>query len=565
MRSNCYIPGLLFLLVFCGRECCRAGESLPEAIDRLVAARWAQDKIQPAPLSDDPEFARRLYLDLVGRIPTGEEVQGFCTNPDLHKRSNLIDELLASGEFVKEWRENLNLLWMGGPAFGGNPEWRSWLEDALRHHRGWDTMARDLLRALPERPEDAGASHFLASRFAQGPSGLDLATRDISRFFFGVDIQCARCHKHPEVDQWKQASYWGMAAFWNRSYPLSVKGQMRLAERADGEVEYSGKGKVATVAQPVFLTGEKLIEPPTKKPAPAPAAKPSAPGPRTETPEDPADFLVPPETAKDKTRLPVPKFSRRAKLVELAINDKTPYFKRAAVNYFWSQLLGRGLVEPRDQMHDANPPSHPELLQFLADDFAAHQFDIRYLLRGIANSRAYQLTSRWPAASPRPSERTYAAGSIRPLAIHQLALSLVTASGYRDALQAGADPAIRSDPGALRAKLEAHTAGMLATLTGNLDSGEPFQPGIREALFQANSPTFADFLAKGGLAARLANLTDDDERVREAFWSVLSRPPVQEESDRLKTYLHDRPTRRLAACEQLVWALVTCAEFRFNH
>jgi hypothetical protein len=534
-------------------------EMLAQGIDRFVAAGWTRDKVQPAELAGDAEFVRRIYLDLVGRIPSKEEAQRFCANRDPRKRARLIDELLASGEFPKHWRENLNLLLMGGPAFGGDAAWRNWLETALKQGQGWDTMARTILLARPGKPEDEGGAHFLVSRFAQGPSGLDLATRDVSRFFFGVDIQCARCHKHPEVRQWKQESYWGMAAFLNRSYPLPIKGKTGLAERATGEVDYSTKGKPPKTVPPQFLTGETVVEA-------AMMSKPATVKPGQPPPEDPTAYQVPPETAPQKTRVPVPKFSRRAKLVELAINTRNPYFKAAAVNYIWSQLLGRGLVEPIDQMHDGNPASHPELLQFLADDFAAHHFDIRYLIRGITNSRTYQLSSRYASEATRPSEATFGCGAVRPLSTHQLAMSLLAAAGYCDAVAASADTAARRDPGALRARLETQDAGLLATLVANLGTGtEPFQPGVRESLFQANSSSFGDLLAKGGLVTRLAAITGDDALIEEACWCVLSRPPSRDEAERLRSYLRARTDRRAAACQQIVWALVTSAEFRFNH
>src|SRR5439155_7386630 len=123
---------------------------------------------------------------------------------------------------------------------------------------------------------------------------------------------------------------------------------------------------------------------------------------------DARDCLRGPESAEKELRVPVPKFSRRVKLIEMAIKGKDPYFKKAAVNYLWQQLLGRGLVEPIDQMHEGNPPSHPELLHFLADDFVIHQFDLRHVIRVITNSRVYQLSSRYPAGLPRPAEQPFA-------------------------------------------------------------------------------------------------------------------------------------------------------------
>jgi hypothetical protein len=217
-------------------------------------------------------------------------------------------------------------------------------------------------------------------------------------------------------------------------------------------------------------------------------------------------------------------------------------------------------------MHAANAPSHPELLDHLAADFVAHQYDLQHLIRGIANSRTYQLSSRYPADKPRPADNAFACAAVRPLTLHQLATSLVVAAGALDTLRAGADAAIRNDPGALRTQFEIQYAGQLAGLVKNLDNGSsPYQAGVSEALFQANSREFADLVQKGGLSTRLATLTDDDALMGEVFHSVLARPPTAAENERLRKYLPERAGRRGAACEQLVWALLSSAEFRFNH
>ena len=140
------------------------------------------------------------------------------------------------------------------------------------------------------------------------------------------------------------------------------------------------------------------------------------------------------------------------------------------------------------------------------------------------------------------------------------------ATGCYDTFRAAADAATRSDSGVLRAKLETRYAATLAGLVKELDIGiDPYQPGVREALFEANSPAFAEFLSTGGLAARLASVKDDGDLVEEAFLRVLARLPAPEEAGRIRGYLQERIDRRVPACEQIVWALVTSTEFRFNH
>lgn len=517
-------------------------------VDREVFGRLLRLHVPPAAPASDHEFVRRLYLDLIGRIPTAAETERYCASTEPGKREALIDALLNGPEFPKHWRDNLNALLMGRAAFPPAPAWSAWLESCLKEDRGWDRISRDLLLARPEKPEENGALYFLDSRFAQGETGLDTATRDVSRIFFGVDIQCARCHTHPDVAAWQQNAYWGIAAFFGRSYRVQVKGAFYLGEKATGEVQYFGPDKNQRPAVPVFLTG----------------ASPQEPSAAAES----ADFyLVPPEEAKEKTRVPVPKYSRRQRLVELGVNPENPYFKRAVVNWVWATLMGRGLVEPVDQMHLGNPPSHPRLIDALSNEFARSGFSLRKLVRTLVTSQVYALGSQWEPAgkqlAERPGPELYAVAPVRALSMQQLAHSVLVASGYREQL-ARSDAG--RDAGQLRAKFEVDLAGQMAEIRKNLDSGtETFQPNVAQALYLSNSGPFQQLLERGGLGARLAKITDDGEVIRQAYLSVLSRPPDPDEESAFRRHLAARADRRAAAISQIVWALVTSSEFRFIH
>jgi hypothetical protein len=529
-------------------------------VDREVFGRLKRLHVPPADTAPDAELVRRLYLDLIGRIPTAAETEQFCASTDPGKREALIDTLLNGPEFPKHWRDNLNTLLMGRNAFPMNPAWAAWLETALKEDRGWDRVTRDLLLARPEKPEENGALYFMDTRFAQGDTGLDLVTRDVSRIFFGVDIQCARCHTHPDVATWQQQAYWGISAFFGRSYRVQVKGAFYLGEKATGEVQFFGSDKNQRPAQPVFLTGASPQEPWAAAGMPAPA-------------EGPDLYAVAPEEAKEKTRVPVPKYSRRQQFVEIAVNGDDPYFKRALVNWTWAALMGRGLVEPIDQMHLGNPASHPLLLQELSNEFARSGFSLRKLVRTLVTSQVYARSSEWKPAGPglteRPGAELYAVAAVRPQSIQQLANSVLVAAGYRE--QVVADPDAKSgtgaaDPGMVRARFETKLAAQLAEVRKNLDSGtETYQPNVAQALYLSNNRAFQELLAQGGLAARLAALPDDGELIRQAYLSVLSRPPDAGEEAAFRKHLAERKDRRPAAAGQIVWALITSAEFRFNH
>jgi hypothetical protein len=530
-----------------------------QVVDREVFGRLRRLRVPPAEPAPDSEFVRRLYLDLVGRAPTAAETERFCADPAPNKRAALADALLNGPEYPKQWRDNLNGLLMGRGALPMAPAWAEWLETALKEDRGWDGMARDLLLARPEKPEQNGALTFMDSRFAQGETGLDAVTRDVSRIFFGVDIQCARCHTHPEVASWQQQAYWGIAAFFGRSYRIQVKGANYLAEKADGEVQYFGTDKSQRPALPVFLTGEGALEPAAPKPAVGMAAPAG---------ENPELYAVAPEEAKEKTRVPVPKYSRRQRLVEIAINARDPFFKRAMVNWVWATLMGRGLVEPVDQMHAGNPPSHPALLDALAEEFARGGFSLKKLIRTLVTSQTYARGSAWKAAglAERPGPELYAVAAVRPLSVQQLANSVLVAAGYQEQAAAGPAGGPALDLGKVRAQLETQWAAQLAEIRRSLDSGtERYQPNVAQALYLANSRSFQQLLERGGLAARLAKLADDGEVVRQAYLSILSRPPDAAEASAFRAYLAQRKERRAVAVGQAVWALVTSAEFRFIH
>jgi len=521
-----------------------------QVVDREVFGRLRRLRVPPADPAPDHEWVRRLYLDLVGRIPTTAETERYCASTEPGKRMALIEALLNGPEFPKHWRDNLNGLLMGRAAFPPAPVWSAWLENALTEDRGWDRITRALLLARPEKPEENGSLYFLDTRFAQGETGLDTVTRDVSRIFFGVDIQCARCHTHPDVAAWQQNAYWGIAAFFGRSHRVQVKGAFYLGEKATGEVQYFGADKNQRPAVPVFLTG--------------------ATAPESATPAESADlYIVAPEEAKEKTRVPVPKYSRRQRLVELAVNGENPYFKRAIVNWVWATLMGRGLVEPVDQMHLGNPPSHPKLLEELSDEFARDGFSLRKLIRTVVTSQAYSLGSEWKPTgkqlSERPGAELYAVAAIRPLSMQQLAHSVLVASGYREQL-ADTNAELAQDTGKLRAKFETELAAQIADVRKNLDSGtDTFQPNVAQALYLANNGPFQSLLERGGLGARLAKLSDDGEVVRQAYLAVLSRLPDGEEEAAFRRHLAMRADRRAAAVSQIVWALVTSSEFRFIH
>jgi hypothetical protein len=233
----------------------------------------------------------------------------------------------------------------------------------------------------------------------------------------------------------------------------------------------------------------------------------------------------------------------------LGLDAKSPYFKRATVNRVWRQLMGRGLVEPVDMIHDGNPATHPELLDLLANDFADHGFDLRRLIAVIVHSETYARSSRWlgDSAKTLPDDKFYAVAPLKPLDADQLALSLPLATGYYDNQLGGA---VKKSMAQIRPVAE--WKELIAAFDMPVDE---FEPTAFQALFLLNS----DYMQKNFI-------TDDAQLARGLYLGILARLPSPEETARVKRYLTDRGgSSRPEACRELVWALVSGAEFRFNH
>jgi len=332
-------------------------QKLAARIDGRLTAEWAASEVVPAPLAGDEEFLRRVYVDIAGRIPAVAEARAFLNDKSPDKRRRLVSKLLDSPRYVTHftnfWRAVL--LPEATSSFQARflvPGFETWLRKYLVKNAGYDEMVRDLLTA-PINPQG-----FRGRLAASEPTPIafylvkelrpeNLAS-GVTRTFLGVRLECAQCHNHPFAG-WKREQFWNFAAFF-----AGIKGRTQddfttpVAERIDKrEIDIPGTGKVV---QASFLDG---TEPQWK-------------------------FKVSP----------------RKTLADWMTSADNPYFARAAVNRLWAHFFGHGLIEPVDEMAGTeNVSNYPELLDELAKDFAAHRFDLKYLIRAITSTRAYQLTS----------------------------------------------------------------------------------------------------------------------------------------------------------------------------
>jgi hypothetical protein len=515
-----------------------ADRPIESVVDHYIGKAIKDANVRTAAQADDAETLRRLTLDLVGRIPTLAETSEYFASSDPAKKSKLVDRLMASSGFVRHHaQEFLSFLHTndGNRRAPKSTGMRDYLLTSFAENRGWNRMFRDMMLPDESDAKFRGAGEFLKSRIKD----LNRVTIDASIVFFGVNVSCAQCHDHPHVQSWTQDHFYGMKSFFARTFDNGGF----LAERDFGAVKYlpnKGQEKITPV---MFLTGKALDVPGLGEPT------------REEKKKE-QDRL---DSAKRlKKAAAPPQFSLRAKLVETALaTGESPFFNRAIVNRTWHRLFGRGLVMPLDQMHLANPASHPELLQWLARDLAAHNYDLRRLIRGLVLSEAYARGSRWEGEGEAPADKYFAVAQTRALTPMQMAVSLRLAT---------LDPASLPMSG-LEKRLETVERSAERFAVHFPQPGENFQVGVAEAMLFANNEALMRELMEGAdtLAAKIKQLPELEARADLAVRTVLTRSARADEIKLLAEYQRRRQDRAEAACQQIIWALLTSAEFRFNH
>ncbi|MGO9917758.1 MAG: DUF1549 domain-containing protein [Isosphaeraceae bacterium] len=523
-----------------GAELLPSDRRVEEVVDHYIDQALKTADVRPVPVADDATLVRRLTLELAGRIPTAAEARAYIDSSDRGKRGRLVERLMASQSFVRHQVNELDTMLMAD----GKGSLREYLVVAVGENRPWDRIFRELM--LPDQTDKAqrAASAYLL----RGLKDLDRLTADVSSTFFGVNVSCAQCHDHPLVPDWKQDNFYGMKAFFSRTFATGNGNGSFLGEHAYGDLRFKTTDDIERKARLIFLTGRRADEPDAQEPS-------------SEENKKERDALD--RAKKAKVPPPPPSFSARAKLVELALAPtEREFFSRAIVNRLWHRFFGHGLVMPLDQMHSANPPSHPELLAWLARDLATHGYDLRRLIRGLVLSDTYARASRWDGGGPAPRPSLFATALVRPLTQMQLATSLVIAT----ADPVSVPPDFQSAQFARRIEAWEESARALARLFPT-SGGDP-QIGASEALLFSNGKQVAQKLLRNGpdtLLGLLERSSGPAQAVRMAVFTTLSRFPDAEEKEVLSAFLAERTDRPEDAYRQLVWALFAGSEFRFNH
>jgi len=507
---------------------------LDPLIDSFLDTAIADAGVTPAEQADDATLIRRLTLDLAGRIPTTPEVDAYLASRDANKRAALVDRLMASPAFARHQASLFEVMFNPEGNRRGGTGLRDYLTAAYRAGQSWDAIFREMLLPDETNPAQKGAAEFIRARVADA----DKLTNDTSVAFFGVNVSCAQCHNHPLVADWTQDHFYGMKMFLARTFDNGGF----LAERGSGLIKYKPTKGPERIAKMMFLTGAMVTDPAANEAGPEEMRKQKAPVDRARS---------------ARTPLPKPQFSARAKLVEMALAEPD-YFARNIVNRLWHRFFGAGLVNPLDQLHSANAPSHPELLNLLARDTIASGYDLRRLTRGIVMSRAYSRSTKYDSSPPEGN--LFAVAKLKPMTPLQLATSLKIAS---------ADPkSFEGRPAEIEKKLEdleSSARGLAALLAQPTDN---FQIGVVEALLFSNGDRIVkEYLTDGpGTALGCVRAMKDRERAVEFLVrTAYGRQPNAEELRALTAYVARRKDREAEAYRQVLWALVAAPEFRFSY
>jgi hypothetical protein len=489
---------------------------LAQHIDRAINTRLQAEKIKPSPRADDAEFLRRVYLDLLGAIPPADKAMAFLDSKDPAKRAKLIDELLADPRYGRHladiWKGYLVPRTSDNRQLQGEPLLR-WLGESFNSDKPWDQFVTELITATGTQEENGAVTFFLAN-----PTP-DKVTDAVSRLFLGVQLQCAQCHNHP-FTKWKQTEYWGMAAFFTKVKVDRVKKAAK--QPSPPAVSENGKGRAklpvsAKIVPAKFLQGE---EPKLNRSAPY-----------------------------------------RPVLAQWVTSPENPFFARAMANRLWAQLFGRGIVDPVDDMHDGNPPSHPDLLQELAGQFAANHFDVKYLIRAICNSQTYQRSSK-PNDKDDTGANLFAHMAIKVNSPEQLYDSLVAVLGVP-----GQQAAARSRKGANQAKKapNVNPRNAFVNFFMNEDGSDPtqYQAGIPQALRLMNAPQLS---GGGALLQQISKSSRSPaQAIERLYLTTLSRRPTQAESQHMTQYIRTHRGEPGKAYRDILWALLNSSEFALNH
>ena len=491
--------------------------------------------IPPSTTASDAEFMRRAYLDAAGILPSASEVEKFLRDPAPDKRNRLIDVLMKRPEFVDYWAYKWSdLLLVSSNRLSNDEMWSyyNWIHDSVQSNKPWNKFATEIVTATGRTLDNGAANYWVIHR-----DPLD-TSENMAQAFLGINISCAHCHNHP-LAKWTQKDYYGMANLFARvRLKTSSPSGFRPAVGPlfnDVTVYSAPTGK---------FMDDRLMIPLPPKPLDATALSSEVPG---------------------DTRLYFAKWLTSA---------ENPYFARNIVNRVWRNFMGRGLIEPVDDLRDTNPATNDELLNALVKEFVAHNFDVDYLIRTIMESATYQASSM-PLKDNAEDDKYCSHFVIRRLPAEVLldAYSQVTQVAEK----------FDGYPAGMRGMQLPDTAVKSYFLTAfgrpvrqqTRESERTAVPTITQALHIINGDTVNNKLrAPGNSIDMLIRLGFSDEQILDyLYMASFSRHPTDTERSMLlkdldlaeREKMQGTDDQRRAALIDMSWALLTSKEFMFNH
>lgn len=537
--------------------CHAVADNLHGRIDEMIAVQ--QPHGNGAATASDPEFLRRIYLDLAGRIPTADEAKLFLADTAATKRTALVEGLLAGPDYPRRMQELFHVMLM--ERRGNNEEWTKFLRTAFEQNLPWHQMAAAMLKPDADNESLRGAAFFQTQRLvkegAMAPVDVPGLTRDVGRLFAGIDLQCAQCHNHLTVEDYSQQDFQGLHMVFEN---VDIRTDVKFP--AVGEKVMIDQKEFSSVFEQIAIKTGPVI--------------PGAGEVTIEVFEKGDEFEEPPDPKKKNKG--VPRFSPLRELSTGLAVPENKLFCRNIVNRLWFAMMGRGLVEPLDLHHSENAATHPELLELLAHEFAAHEFNIRWLLRELALTQTYQRSSTLLKEASEPSRSSYAVALEKRISAEQLFWSMGIATGeftaIRRELQAG-DSKEAAPQSWTAEQLVENSEPLQAMLkqvqkTFGNSPKEPevdFTPSVAGALYLMHSEDMRKLLTPrpGNLIHELDELDSDDKVVALLFLTVLTRSPTEEERLEMLEYLAQDDNRRVDNLANITWALLTSTEFIVNH
>lgn len=550
MARRYFIPLIIiFFVAFSSSIFAQPRFAQVERINSLIAETWNDYQIKPSPKATDAEWCRRLFLDLLGRIPTIEEVNQFVESKDRVKHEQLVTDLLYGDEYTEEFARNWTTIWtnllIGRTGGNGNNSMVSragmqkYLRDSFARGKPFDKFVYELVtatgRTTPGSEDFNGATNYLIDKVNDDKGSL--ATATTSRMFLGLQVQCTQCHDHP-FNEWKQQKYWEMNAFFRQARAFGGgRNRMDNAPAQLKDQDFNGEGRPRNpqkppifyelrngevrVAYPVFVDGTKI---------------------------DPSGY--------------VKVANRRQELAKLIINSE--YFPKAIANRIWAHFLGYGFTSPVDDLGPHNPPTHPELLGFLGEEFRNSGFNLRDLISWIVLSKPYLLSSKLgksnssddPLLGEAPKfSRFY----LRQMRAEELYESLLIANdvGFSDNYEEKE-----------RLKNRWLQQFSLAFGTDEGDETTTFNGTIPQVLMMFNGDLVERSTngSKGSMLKQLSNSNLNFKgRIDHLFKAGLSRKPKRMEYSMAQQFLQYNDGNMNQTLSDVWWVVLNSNEFIFNH